>query len=159
VVACQPIPRGHLRTEPSTTALASSEVHFVVRVNADALALAEWVSVTVSVPAEGVDAVALLPDDPELTGVSVGSGALFVNLSASLGLAEMLRERCDADGICEVGITAIVTPSTDVDGIAASEVSLTASASTEPEGRFPETALLELEIDGEAPIAGARFDR
>jgi hypothetical protein len=155
-VACQPIPRGHLRAETTT---ASHEVHLVVRMNADALARAEGVFVAASVSARDVDAVVLLPDDPRLTGVSVGAAAGFATLSASLELTGIVRESCDTDGICEVGITVIVTPAPDTEMAVPSDVSLGAYASTEPEGLFPESASLELEIDGEAPIVGVRSSR
>jgi hypothetical protein len=157
-LGCPPAPRGELRIPPTTAALAGNEVHFVVRANATALAHAESMQLFVNVPAEGVEALALVPDEPELTGVSVGSEPLWVNLSANLPLAAILRERCADDGICEVGITAVVTP---IEGseIPPSAVDLGASAFTDVEETFPVSATLELEIDGEAPVAATRSDR
>lgn len=156
-LGCPPVRRGELRTAPTTAALAGGEVHFVVRANGDALAHAESVLLFVNVAAEGVEALALVPD-PGVTGASVGSEPLWVNLSASLPLAPLLRERCAEDGICEIGMTAIVTP---VEGsvTSASAVDISVRAFTELEGTFPASSSLEVEIDGEAPVAATRWDR
>ncbi len=155
VLACQPVPRGALRTD--AVMLAGDEVHFVVRANVDALAHAESVSIWANVSAESVDALVLLPDDPDVTGISVGSGPLWRNLSAGLDLAPILRARC-AIGVCELGLKMLVAPSADAE-TTPSAVELAAAAFTEPEGRFPESALLELEVDGEAPVVAVRSDR
>lgn len=155
-LACKPLPRGELSTGSTSAALSSEgEVHFVVRVNADALAHAEQVGISASVIDETAEALVLLPDDPELTGVSVASDVPGANLHASFPLAEILRARCDADGICEAGLTAMVVPSRDGEP-PPSEIRLFAQAITEPEGEFPVAASLELEIDGEAPVVARR---
>lgn len=155
-LACKPLPRGELRTDPTSATLSSEgEVHFVVRVNADALAHAERVWIWASVLGEGAEALVLLPDDPELTGVSVASDVPGANLHAGIAIQEILGERCGADGICEAGFTAIVVPSSDGETVP-SELDLSAQALTEPEAEFPVSASLELEIDGEAPVVAGR---
>lgn len=151
-IACVPLPRGWLRTEPRVAPLTAGEVHLVVRVDTTALARAQAVTLSASVD-EGADGLIILPDDPELAGVSVGAGDLGPGVHAQLALRGALAERCEAGGICEVSVTVIVSPD---DETAPPELTLRADATTAPEEMFPESARLELEIDGEAAIVAVR---
>jgi hypothetical protein len=155
VLACMPTPRGTLSIDGQVAELRALETHFVLRIDAASLAHAD--SLVLSAGADdGVDAIVLLPDDPAHGGSSFArdDGAFRVQAHASLLAA--LDSACDADGICEIGMTVLVEPSPDAGTPEPSEVGLSVRAATAPEGEFPDSARLELEVDGELPVLATR---
>ena len=86
--------------------------------------------------------VAVVPDDPELMGSS-GS-------SVGLALDEALGASCAADGLCEVGLTVFAESLGDTSPPTSVRLDLTARGAGD--AGFA-GAVLEVEVDGMAPVA------
>lgn len=145
-LGCPPERNPTVAVRAVATPVADGEVHFVVRADAALLARVTAISLSVSTARHGV---AILPDDPELMGVTASDESNDGWLDA----APALGAGCPATGPCEAGFTVFVEP--DELGMVADTVTLNVSASSRDDTVLPEGAL-ELQVDGEATVVAER---
>jgi hypothetical protein len=155
VLACSPLSYGILEIERHTVVIIEGERHVVIRVSPEVLMEASNVLLAVSLPAEGIDSITLLPDSPSLMGASTGGGPMVRTLSASTDVVDGLGA-CASDGLCEVGFTIFVEPSLELEGTEPEVFVTVRGVHREAEHTFSEAADIELEVDGELPVQATR---